>query len=175
MSELSLVGFYFWPRPFRSFNRSVRVKPGPFRSQYERSLTGHERSMNGLGTVYERSWNGLWTVFERSRTVYVDRSSTVPDRSRPFERSWNGQERYERSGTVYKRSGTVYKRSGTVYERSGTVLERWTVANIFQDRSVHRSVPFRSVPFQDRYRKNRPSLVWAMYLKVEARLKITCS
>ena len=82
-SLLSLVGFYFWPRPFRSFNRSVRVKSGPFRSQYERSMNGHERSMNGLGTVYERSWNGLRTVLERS----TNGLGTV------YERSSNGHER----------------------------------------------------------------------------------
>ena len=91
----------------------------------------------------------------------------------------NGHERHQRSWS----DGTVYQRSSNdlsaVYERPTNGLKpliyrlyRWYTVQIWTvvERSIYGlgqkwatvpfTVPFRSVPIQDRRVKNRPSLVW---------------
>ena len=130
---LSLVGFLIFTRPFRSSGTVTFFLFVPF------VLTNGIQRSRAAPTVMI-GWNGLSTVFERSisglRTAY-QRSKTVDIPFVPliYRPNLNG--------------------SWTVYLRSGPKMGNRSV-----HRSVHHSVPLRSVPIQDRRVKNQPSLEW---------------
>jgi hypothetical protein len=115
-----MVGFCFWPRPFRSF--------WPFRSTTVQKMNGlaKEKKIFRNGQRNGTKTNGLrtvWTVYER------------------FERSTNGLERSINGlRTVYEwfhikeRSTNGANSLSTVLERSKTVEMNglWTVWTVYQ-------------------------------------------
>ena len=146
--RLSLVGLFF------GWDRSVRWTV-PFVLSPDRSV----HSTNGLWTVR----NGLLTVYERLGTVYSERSGTIGNGLRTvWDRSYHSWP-FVPFLTVHTIPDCSWP-STNGQERSMNRTNGWPIfprpfrsvqpfVPKFQDRSVH-----RSVPFQDRYRKNRPSL-----------------